>query len=145
MGSKGSTTELWSIYNAKIEPDENVRVFPLSNWTELDIWHYIEREKIEVVPLYFAKNRLVVTREQMMILVDDDRLKIGKDERVTTELVRFRTLGCYPLTSAIHSTATTTSEIIDELSVTRHSERQGRAIDKDQIGSMEKKKIEGYF
>ena len=142
---KDQRPELWSIYNAKIEPDENVRVFPLSNWTELDIWHYIEREKIEVVPLYFAKNRLVVTREQMMILVDDDRLKIGKDERVTTELVRFRTLGCYPLTSAIHSTATTTSEIIDELSVTRHSERQGRAIDKDQIGSMEKKKIEGYF
>jgi sulfate adenylyltransferase subunit 2 len=137
--------ELWRLYNGRIHPGESIRVFPLSNWTELDVWTYIQRENIPVVPLYFAAERLVVERDGMLIKVDDDRLSLRAGEVAQQRWVRFRTLGCYPLTGAVESRAATLSEIIAELADARTSERQGRAIDHDQSGSMELKKREGYF
>lgn len=142
---KNQRPELWNLYNSRINPGESIRVFPLSNWTELDIWQYIYLEKIEIPSLYFAKPRPVVERDGMLIMVDDDRMPLKKDEVVLEKSVRFRTLGCYPLTGAIESTATTLPEIIQEMLLTTTSERQGRAIDNDSAGSMEKKKREGYF
>lgn len=142
---KSQRPELWNLYNAKVQPGESIRVFPLSNWTELDIWQYIHLESIPIVPLYFAKERPVVDRDGMLILVDDDRLHLKQGEKVEIKLVRFRTLGCYPLSGAIESTATTLLEIIQEMLLTHTSEREGRLIDYDQTGSMEKKKREGYF
>jgi sulfate adenylyltransferase subunit 2 len=142
---KNQRPELWNIYNAKVNKGESIRVFPLSNWTELDIWQYIHLQNIEVVPLYFAKNRPVVERKGMLIMVDDDRMPIGPDEKVEMKKVRFRTLGCYPLTGAVESNATSITDIIQEMLLTKTSERQGRAIDHDSAGSMEKKKREGYF
>ncbi len=142
---KNQRPELWNIYNGKIDKGESIRVFPLSNWTELDIWQYIHLENIPIVPLYFAKERPVVNRDGMLIMVDDDRMPIGADEKVEMKMVRFRTLGCYPLTGAVESTATTLPEIIQEMLLTTTSERQGRLIDHDQSGSMEQKKREGYF
>jgi sulfate adenylyltransferase subunit 2 len=142
---KNQRPELWNIYNAKVKPGESIRTFPLSNWTELDVWQYIYLESIPIVPLYFAKERPVVERDGMLILVDDDRLELRPGEQVQTKSVRFRTLGCYPLTGAVESTAATLPEIIQEMLLTRTSERQGRLIDHDQSGSMEKKKQEGYF
>jgi sulfate adenylyltransferase subunit 2 len=142
---KNQRPELWKIYNTRIGKGESIRVFPLSNWTELDIWQYILRESIPVVPLYFAKARPVVRREGMLIMVDDDRMPIGRDEVIEEKVIRFRTLGCYPLTGAIESSAETVEEIIAEMLVTRVSERQGRLIDNDESGSMEKKKKQGYF
>jgi sulfate adenylyltransferase subunit 2 len=142
---KSQRPELWNIYNTRVRPGESIRTFPLSNWTELDVWQYIHLEQIPIVPLYFAKERPVVERDGMLILVDDDRLQIQKDEVVKFKSVRFRTLGCYPLTCAVESQATTLPEIIQEMLLTRTSERQGRLIDHDQSGSMEKKKQEGYF
>ncbi len=142
---KNQRPELWNIYNGKIDKGESIRVFPLSNWTELDIWQYIHLENIPIVPLYFAKERPVVNRDGMLIMVDDDRMPIGSDEKVEMKKVRFRTLGCYPLTGAVESTATTLPEIIQEMLLTTTSERQGRLIDHDQSGSMEQKKREGYF
>ena len=137
--------ELWTIYNTRIRPGETIRVFPLSNWTELDIWHYIDREKIPVVPLYFADARPVVNRGGTLIMVDDDRFPLEPGETPQMRTVRFRTLGCYPLSGAIESRATTVAEIIAETAAAPSSERQGRLIDADQPGSMEKKKREGYF
>ncbi|WP_245811866.1 sulfate adenylyltransferase subunit CysD [Actinophytocola xinjiangensis] len=137
--------ELWRLYNARKAPGESIRVFPLSNWTELDVWQYIERESIPVVPLYFAAPRPVVDRDGTMIMVDDDRLPLESDETPRVVTVRFRTLGCYPLTGAIPSTATTVREVIEETVGATTSERQGRVIDRDQSGSMERKKREGYF
>jgi len=142
---KNQRPELWNIYNGKIDKGESIRVFPLSNWTELDIWQYIHLENIPIVPLYFAKERPVVNRDGMLIMVDDDRMPIGPDEKVEMKKVRFRTLGCYPLTGAVESEATTLPEIIQEMLLTTTSERQGRLIDHDQSGSMEQKKREGYF
>jgi len=142
---KAQRPELWSLYNTRVGPGESVRVFPLSNWTELDVWQYILREKIDLVPLYFAAKRPVVERDGMLILVDDDRMPLNNGEKPQQLLVRFRTLGCYPLTGAIESSAANVEQIIVELLQSRASERQGRAIDRDQIGSMEKKKQEGYF
>ena len=142
---KNQRPELWNIYNGKIDKGESIRVFPLSNWTELDIWQYIHLEGIPIVPLYFAKERPVVNRDGMLIMVDDDRMPIGSDEKVEMKKVRFRTLGCYPLTGAVESEATTLPEIIQEMLLTTTSERQGRLIDHDQSGSMEQKKREGYF
>jgi len=142
---KSQRPELWNIYNARVHPGESIRAFPLSNWTELDVWQYIYLENIPIVPLYFSKVRPVVERDGMLILVDDDRLKLSPGEQVQMKSVRFRTLGCYPLTGAVESTATTLPEIIQEMLLTRTSERQGRLIDHDQAGSMEKKKQEGYF
>ena len=142
---KSQRPELWQLYNTKIAPGESVRVFPLSNWTELDIWQYIHREEIEIVPLYFAAPRPVVEYNNMWIMVDDDRMPEEYTQNPVTRTVRFRTLGCYPLTGAVDSTAASVPEIILELLQSRASEREGRAIDKDQIGSMEKKKQEGYF
>jgi len=142
---KNQRPELWNIYNARVQPGESIRAFPLSNWTELDVWQYIHLENIPIVPLYLAKERPVVERDGMLILVDDDRLKLRPGEQVQIKSVRFRTLGCYPLTGAVESTATTLPEIIQEMLLTRTSERQGRLIDHDQSGSMEKKKQEGYF
>lgn len=142
---KNQRPELWNIYNGKVNKGESIRVFPLSNWTELDIWQYIYLEDIPIVPLYFADKRPVVNRDGVDIMVDDDRMKIGEDEVVEEKMVRFRTLGCYPLTGAVESTATTLPEIIQEMLLTKTSERQGRVIDSDQAGSMEKKKREGYF
>ncbi len=142
---KNQRPELWNIYNARVKPGESIRVFPLSNWTELDVWQYIYLENIPIVPLYFAKERPVVERDGMLILVDDDRLELRPGEKVQMKSVRFRTLGCYPLTGAVESTAATLPEIIREMLLTRTSERQGRLIDHDQSGSMEKKKQEGYF
>ena len=142
---KNQRPELWNIYNGKIDKGESIRVFPLSNWTELDIWQYIHLEQIPIVPLYFAKERPVVERDGMLIMVDDDRMPIGEHERVEMKKVRFRTLGCYPLTGAVESDATTLPEIIQEMLLTTTSERQGRLIDHDQSGSMEQKKREGYF
>ncbi len=142
---KNQRPELWNIYNGKIDKGESIRVFPLSNWTELDIWQYIHLEQIPIVPLYFAKERPVVERDGMLIMVDDDRMPIGEHEKVEMKKVRFRTLGCYPLTGAIESDATTLPEIIQEMLLTTTSERQGRLIDHDQAGSMEQKKREGYF
>jgi len=142
---KNQRPELWNIYNGRINQGESIRVFPLSNWTELDIWQYIYKESIEIVPLYLAAKRPVVDRDGMLIMVDDERMPIGEDEVVQEKMVRFRTLGCYPLTGAVESTAATLPEIIQEMLLTTTSERQGRAIDHDSSGSMEKKKMEGYF
>ncbi|MDD2507435.1 sulfate adenylyltransferase subunit CysD [Aliarcobacter skirrowii] len=142
---KNQRPELWNIYNARVHKDESIRVFPLSNWTELDIWQYIYLEQIPIVPLYFAASRPVVLKDGVKIMVDDDRMPIEKDDVIKEEMVRFRTLGCYPLTGAVNSTATTLPEIIQEMLLTKTSERQGRVIDNDSAGSMEKKKIEGYF
>ena len=137
--------ELWRLYNARVSKGESIRAFPLSNWTELDIWQYIHMENIPIVPLYFAEERLVVERDGLLTMVDDDRLPIEPDQSAVPRVVRFRTLGCYPLTGAIESSATTLKEIIQEMLVARTSERNGRAIDHDEAGSMEKKKQEGYF
>lgn len=142
---KNQRPELWNIYNTRTNPDESIRVFPLSNWTELDIWQYIYRENIPIVPLYFAAKRPVVERNGTLIMVDDDRMPIHEDEKIEEKMVRFRTLGCYPLTGAVESTATTLPEIIQEMLLTKTSERQGRVIDHDSAASMEKKKQEGYF
>lgn len=142
---KNQRPELWNIYNGKIDKGESIRVFPLSNWTELDIWQYIHLESIPIVPLYFAKERPVVEKDGMLIMVDDNRMPIGANDKVEMKKVRFRTLGCYPLTGAVESTAMTLPEIIQEMLLTTTSERQGRLIDHDQSGSMEQKKREGYF
>lgn len=142
---KNQRPELWNIYNGKVNKGESIRVFPLSNWTELDIWQYIYLEDIPIVPLYFAAKRPVVNRDGVDIMVDDDRMKIEEGEVIEEKMVRFRTLGCYPLTGAVESTAATLPEIIQEMLLTKTSERQGRVIDQDQAGSMEKKKREGNF
>ena len=142
---KNQRPELWNIYNSKINKGESIRVFPLSNWTELDIWQYIYLESIKIVPLYYSAVRPVVKRDGLDIMVDDDRLPLKEGEVPEMKSVRFRTLGCYPLTGAVESTAATLPEIIQEMLLTRTSERSGRAIDHDQVGSMEKKKREGYF
>ncbi len=142
---KTQRPELWNIYNGRIDKGESIRVFPQSNWTELDIWQYIHLEQIPVVPLYFAKKRPVVVRDGTMIMVDDDRMPMEPGEKAEMRMVRFRTLGCYPLTGAVESAATTLPEIIQEMLLTKQSERQGRVIDFDQAGSMEEKKREGYF
>jgi len=141
---KNQRPELWNIYNARINKGESIRVFPISNWTELDVWQYIYRENIPIVPLYFAAKRPVVERDGVLIMVDDDRMPLN-GETPKNEMVRFRTLGCYPLTGAVKSTAATLPEIIQEMLVARNSEREGRVIDHDQAASMEKKKQEGYF
>jgi sulfate adenylyltransferase subunit 2 len=137
--------ELWRLYNTRIGPGESIRVFPLSNWTELDVWSYIDREEIPIVPLYFAAERPVVERDGALIMVDDDRMPLAEGERPERRTVRFRTLGCYPLTGAIQSPARTVAEIVREMRTVTTSERQGRVIDRDQSGSMERKKWEGYF
>jgi len=142
---KSQRPELWNTYNARKNKGESIRVFPLSNWTELDIWQYIHRENIEIVPLYFADTRPVVMRDGQWIMVDDDRMRLLPDEKPQMHKIRFRTLGCYPLTGAIESNATTLLDIIEEMLVATSSERQGRVIDKDAAASMEKKKQEGYF
>ncbi len=142
---KNQRPELWNIYNGRVDKGESIRVFPLSNWTELDIWQYIHLENIPIVPLYYAAKRPVVKRDGVYIMVDDDRMPLGPDDVVEKKMVRFRTLGCYPLTGAVESEATTLPEIIQEMLLTKTSERQGRVIDYDQSGSMEKKKQEGYF
>jgi len=142
---KNQRPELWNIYNGRVDKGESIRVFPLSNWTELDIWQYIHLEGIPIVPLYFAAKRPVVERDGTLIMVDDDRMPIGPEDKVEEKMVRFRTLGCYPLTGAVESEATTLPEIIQEMLLTTTSERQGRVIDHDSSGSMEKKKQEGYF
>ncbi len=142
---KQQRPELWHLYNARIRPGESIRVFPLSNWTELDVWQYIHREQIPIVPLYFSAERPVVERDGGLIMVDDDRMSLAAGEEPELRSVRFRTLGCYPLTGAVESTATTLEEIIQEMLLTTSSERQGRVIDHDSSGSMEKKKQEGYF
>ena len=142
---KRQRPELWNLYNTRLQKGESLRAFPISNWTELDIWQYIRREKIELVPLYFAAPRPVVDWNGTMIMVDDDRVPPEIAKNAVTKSVRFRTLGCYPLTGAVESKATTLDEVIQEILLTTTSERQGRAIDKDQAASMEKKKQEGYF
>ena len=142
---KQQRPELWRLYNARIHKKESIRVFPLSNWTELDIWQYIHLEKIPIVPLYLAKERPVVMRDGTLIMVDDDRMPLEATEVPEQRMVRFRTLGCYPLTGAIESTAKTIPDIIEEMLLSRSSERQGRVIDKDHGASMEQKKQEGYF
>ena len=142
---KSQRPELWNIYNARVNKGESIRAFPLSNWTELDVWQYIDLEQIPIVPLYYAALRPVVARDGMLIMIDDERLQLQPGEAVEMKSVRFRTLGCYPLTGAVESTAATLPEIIQEMLLTRTSERQGRLIDHDQSGSMEKKKQEGYF
>lgn len=142
---KSQRPELWNVYNGKVNQGESIRVFPLSNWTELDIWQYIYMENIDIVPLYLAEKRPVVERDGTLIMVDDERMPLGKDEKVEMKSVRFRTLGCYPLTGAVESEASTLPEIIQEMLLTKTSERQGRVIDHDSAGSMEKKKMEGYF
>ena len=142
---KNQRPELWDLYNTRKNKGESIRVFPLSNWTELDIWQYIHRENIEIVPLYFAAERPVVWRDGQMIMVDDERMRLNPGEKPEMKKIRFRTLGCYPLTGAIESNATTLLDIVEEMLVATSSERQGRVIDKDQSASMEKKKQEGYF
>lgn len=142
---KNQRPELWNVYNGRVHRGESIRVFPLSNWTELDVWQYIHLENIPIVDLYFARERPVVMRDGVRILVDDERLPLSAGEKPVLEQVRFRTLGCYPLTGAVPSQATTLPEIIQEMLLSRTSERQGRLIDSDQSASMEKKKIEGYF
>lgn len=142
---KNQRPEMWKIYNTKVNKGESIRVFPISNWTELDIWQYILLEDIPIVPLYFAEKRPVVERDGMLIKVDDDRMKLRDGEVIENKMVRFRTLGCYPLTGAIESDATDLGAIVQEMLVARTSERQGRMIDNDEAGSMEKKKREGYF
>ncbi|MCE7026369.1 sulfate adenylyltransferase subunit CysD [Jiella avicenniae] len=142
---KNQRPELWSIYNARVRKGESIRAFPLSNWTELDIWQYILKENIPIVPLYFAAKRPVVERDGMLIMVDDERLPLAPGETPEMRLIRFRTLGCYPLTAAMESPAATLPEIVHEMLIARTSERSGRLIDHDEAGSMEKKKREGYF
>jgi len=142
---KNQRPELWNIYNGKVNKGESIRVFPLSNWTELDIWQYIFLNNIDIVPLYYAKPRPVINIDGVDILVDDDRMPVEDGQNIETKTVRFRTLGCYPLTGAIESTATTLPEIIQEMLLATSSERQGRLIDTDQAGSMEEKKRRGYF
>ena len=142
---KNQRPELWSLYNAKISQGESIRVFPLSNWTELDVWQYIHLEKIPIVPLYYSAMRPVVDRNGVTIMVDDDRLKLKPGEKPEMKMVRFRTLGCYPLTGAVESEATTLPEIIQEMLLATTSERQGRVIDNDDEGSMQDKKEDGYF
>ena len=142
---KNQRPELWRLYNGRVRKGESIRVFPLSNWTELDIWQYIYQEGIPIVPLYYAKERPVVERDGMLIMVDDERLPLRPGEQPEARLVRFRTLGCYPLTGAVESSATDLPSIIEEMLITRTSERSGRAIDHDSSASMEKKKQEGYF
>lgn len=146
---KNQRPELWNVYNGKVNKGESIRVFPLSNWTELDIWQYIYLEGIPIVPLYFAAEREVIERDGTLIMIDDDRIRehLSPEEtaRIQKKMVRFRTLGCYPLTGAVESTATTLPEIIQEMLLTRTSERQGRVIDHDGAGSMEEKKRQGYF
>jgi sulfate adenylyltransferase subunit 2 len=142
---KNQRPELWQLYNGRVRKGESIRVFPMSNWTELDIWQYIYQEEIPIVPLYFAKKRPVVERDGMMIMVDDDRMPLNDGEVPEERMVRFRTLGCYPLTGAIESEAADLPAIIEEMLIARTSERQGRAIDHDESASMEKKKQEGYF
>ncbi len=142
---KNQRPELWNLYNSKVNKSESIRVFPLSNWTELDIWQYIYQEQIPIVPLYFAKKRPVIQREGMLIMIDDDRLKLQPHEKIELKKIRFRTLGCYPLTGAIESEADSLESIVLELLQSKTSERQGRAIDADSNNSMEKKKLEGYF
>ncbi|MEP3275116.1 MAG: sulfate adenylyltransferase subunit CysD [Stappiaceae bacterium] len=142
---KNQRPELWNIYNARIGQGDSIRAFPLSNWTELDIWQYILTENIPIVPLYFAAVRPVVERDGMLIMVDDDRMQLREGEKIEEKQVRFRTLGCYPLTAAIESDAETLPSIVREMLIARTSERQGRLIDHDENASMEKKKREGYF
>ena len=142
---KNQRPELWNLYNTRVNKGESIRVFPLSNWTELDVWQYIHLEKIPLVPLYFAAKRPVVKRNGTLIMVDDERMKLRPGEEVEEKLVRFRTLGCYPLTGAVESSATTLPQIIQEMLLATTSERQGRLIDNDDEGSMEEKKREGYF
>ena len=142
---KNQRPELWNLFNGKVNKGESIRVFPMSNWTELDVWQYIHLENIPIVPLYFAAPRPVVERDGNLIMVDDERMRLLPGEKPVTKTVRFRTLGCYPLTGAIESTATTLPEIIQEMLLARNSERQGRMIDYDESGSMEQKKREGYF
>jgi sulfate adenylyltransferase subunit 2 len=142
---KNQRPELWNLYNGRVHKGESIRVFPLSNWTELDVWQYIHLEKIPIVPLYFAAERPVVDVDGALIMVDDDRMPKEQRDKAVMKRVRFRTLGCYPLTGAVESSATTLPEIIQEMLLTKTSERQGRVIDYDQSGSMEEKKREGYF
>ena len=142
---KNQRPELWDVYNGKVDKGESIRVFPLSNWTELDIWQYIYLEGIEIPSLYFAQERPVVERDGTLIMVDDERMELEEGEEVQQKMVRFRTLGCYPLTGAVESVAQTLPEIIQEMLLCTTSERQGRVIDNDSAGSMEKKKMEGYF
>ena len=143
---KRQRPELWNLYNAKLGPGESIRVFPISNWTELDVWQYIQQEGIEIVPLYFAAPRPTVERDGMLVMIDDDRFELRPDEMPVTRSIRFRTLGCYPLTGAVESEAATLNDVIRETLLTTTSERQGRAIDKDDGGAgMERKKQEGYF
>ena len=142
---KNQRPELWSLYNARKAKGESIRVFPLSNWTELDIWQYIHLENIPIVPLYFAASRPTVERSGLLLMVDDERFRLNPGEQPVMRSIRFRTLGCYPLTGAVESTAVTLPQIIQEMLLTTTSERQGRAIDHDQAASMEKKKQEGYF
>jgi len=142
---KNQRPELWKLYNSRVRKGESIRVFPLSNWTELDIWQYIMAENIPIVPLYFAKKRPIVQRDGALIMRDDERMKLREGETTEMRLVRFRTLGCYPLTGAIDSSATTLEEIVGEMLTATTSERQGRVIDHDEGASMEKKKREGYF
>ena len=142
---KNQRPELWNLYNARVNKGESIRVFPISNWTELDVWQYIHLEKIPIVPLYFAAPRPVVMRDGVMLMVDDDRLKLEPGEKPVEKVVRFRTLGCYPLTGAVESHAQTLPEIIQEMLLATTSERQGRVIDNDDEGNMQQKKEEGYF
>lgn len=142
---KNQRPELWKLYNMQRSKGESIRVFPLSNWTELDIWQYIHLENIEIVPLYLSAPRMTVKRDGMLLMIDDDRFRFEEGEEPVERSIRFRTLGCYPLTGAVESTATTLPQIIQEMLLTTTSERQGRAIDHDQAASMEKKKQEGYF
>ena len=142
---KNQRPELWNLYNTRLNEGESIRVFPLSNWTELDVWLYIHRHNLPVVPLYFAKPRPVVERDGMLIMRDDDRFVLKPGEKVVERKVRFRTLGCYPLSGAVESDADTLEKVIEEMLLARTSERQGRLIDHDQSGSMEEKKREGYF
>ena len=142
---KGQRPELWQLYNGRLQPGESMRIFPLSNWTELDVWLYILQEQIPVVPLYFAKERPVVERQGTWLMVDDERMPLDPGETPQSRVIRFRTLGCYPLTGGIDSNAQSVEELLEEMLQSRSSERQGRLIDQDQAGSMEKKKREGYF
>jgi sulfate adenylyltransferase subunit 2 len=142
---KNQRPELWNLYNGRVHPGESIRVFPLSNWTELDVWQYIHLEGIPIVPLYYAAPRPTVVRDGTIIMVDDDRFRFADGEEPEERWVRFRTLGCYPLSGAVESTATTLPEIIQEMLLATRSEREGRVIDYDQAGSMEEKKKEGYF
>lgn len=144
-GIREERPELWHLYNTKIAADETMRVFPLSNWTELDVWDYILAENVPVVLLYFAKERPVVERDGSLIMIDDDRLELASGEKPKNALIRFRLLGCYPLSAAVASQATTVADIVQELRTSRMSERSGRLIDADETSSMERKKREGYF